>query len=55
MIFGVRIGRVSRDNMAYPAQHATRANPEAGRDNEPQDARQNSAVIELAHTGNKEA
>ena len=41
--------------MAYPAEQATRTDPEAQRDNEPQNAGQDATVIELSGSRDERA
>ena len=53
MILSVRVRCVRRDNVTYPAQRSSRADPETGRNDEPEYARKDSAVIELSDPGNK--
>src|SRR6185295_7127198 len=53
MILGVGVSRVGSDNVADPSQRSTSANPETGRDDKPEYAREDSTVIELPDTGNK--
>jgi len=53
IFFGVAIGRIGRDDVADPAERAARADPEAGREDESQDARQDLPVVELADAWNK--
>lgn len=40
--------------MTDPTERAAAANPQAGRDDQPQNARQDAAVVELAQAGNQE-
>ena len=51
MITRVRVGSVGRDDMADPAEQTARADPEARRDDEPQDAGQEAPVVELSDSG----
>lgn len=53
MLLGVAVGRVGRDEVANPAERAARSDPEAGRDNQPAEPRQNPAVVKLADTRNQ--
>ena len=53
MLFGVIVGRPGRDEVANPAQHAARPDPETGRDNQPEQRPQNLAIVELADAGNQ--
>ena len=52
MILGERVRGVSRDDVADPAERTTRTDPETGRDDEPENSRQNPSVIELANARN---
>ena len=52
VILGVRVSGVSSDDMADPSQRATAANPKTRRDNQPEYAGQNPAVVKLPYTGN---
>ncbi len=54
MILGVGICGVGSDDVADPTESSACADPEARSDNEPDDAREDSTVVELADTGNKE-
>ena len=40
--------------MTNPAEQATRAEPEARRDDEPQDASHDAPVVELSNSGEKQ-
>lgn len=53
MLFCVAVSAVGCDDMANPAERAARANPKAGREDEPQDAGQDPPVVELADAGNQ--
>ena len=55
VFFGVGVGSVGRYDVANPAERAARANPEAGREDEPENARQDATVIKLADAGNDKA
>ena len=55
MVLSERVGGVRGDDMADPTKRAAGANPKSGGNNEPKYARQNAAVVELAHTGNQKA
>lgn len=41
--------------MTDPAQHSAAADPEARRDDQPEDASPECAIVDLADTGNEEA
>ena len=47
MITSVSVSRVRCDDVADPPEQASRADPQARRNDEPQDAGQDAAVIEL--------
>src|SRR5687768_2513490 len=51
---GILVGRVGADHVADPAEQAARADPEAGRDDEPEQRAQQRPVIELPRTGHDE-
>lgn len=55
MVLCVGIGGVGSDDVANPTESSTGADPETRGDNEPDDAPEDSTVVELADTGNKEA
>jgi hypothetical protein len=48
MITRVGVGGVGRDDVADPAEQATRADPQARGDDEPQDTGQEATIIELS-------
>jgi len=52
MIFRVRVGRPGRNDVTDPAERPARSDPEAWGDNEPENSGENSAVVELAYSGN---
>src|SRR5207248_4958995 len=49
--FGIAVGGISRDQMADPAKGSARTDPKARRDDQPKDAAQKLAVIDLSHAG----
>jgi hypothetical protein len=49
MVAGVAVGGVGRDDVRRPAEQAARADPKPRCDDEPQDAGQDAAVVELSH------
>src|SRR5215217_5976497 len=51
VIAGMRVGGVGRDDVRYPAEQATSADPQTRRDDQPQDAGQDAPVVELPHSG----
>src|SRR6185503_15517200 len=53
MILGVGVSGVGGNDVADPAERAAGANPEAGRDDQPEDSREPAAVVNLADAGNK--
>ncbi len=55
MIASVCVGGVGSDDVANPAEQATRAEPEARCDDEPQNAGQDAAVVELPDSGDEQA
>jgi hypothetical protein len=55
VVFGVGVGRVGGYDVANPTERSARAYPEAGCEDEPENARQDSPVVELAHAGNNKA
>ena len=55
IIAGVGVGGVGCYDVADPSECPTRADPEARRDNEPQDAGQDAAVVELSDSGDYRA
>jgi hypothetical protein len=50
MVPRVCVGGVGRDEVADPAEQATRTNPKARRHDEPQDTGHEATVIELANS-----
>src|SRR6266545_5768605 len=54
MIFRVGVSRVSSDEVANPSERAARANPKARRNNQPENAGKNPAVVKLTDSGNDE-
>src|SRR5882672_1845450 len=54
MIFGVRVSRVGGDDVANPAERAAGTNPKTRCDDQPENAREDAAVVELAYSGNDE-
>jgi hypothetical protein len=55
MITRVRVGGVGRDDVAHPTEQATRTDPQAWRDDEPQDTGQEPTVVELSDSGDDRA
>ena len=55
MTFGIAVGGVRRDHVRDPAEETARADPEAGRDDQPEEAAPEGAVVDLADAGNDEA
>ena len=55
MITRVAVGGVGRDDVADPAKQATRSDPQARRNDEPQDPSQEATVIELSDPGDDRA
>ena len=51
LIAGVAVSGVGSDDVAHPSQQATSADPQPRRDDQPQDASQDAAVVELPHSG----
>lgn len=51
---GVPVCGVRRDEVENPSESAARTDPEAGRDNEPEDAPQESTVVNLAQSRKEE-
>jgi hypothetical protein len=47
MVPRVGVGGVGRDDVADPTEQATRANPQARGDDEPQDTGQEATILEL--------
>lgn len=54
MIFCVGVSGPRCDNVANPAKCAASADPESGCDDQPENARKDAAVVELAYSGNNE-
>ena len=54
MFFRVGIRAVRGDEVADPAERAARPKPESRRENQPQNSRQISAVIELPNARNNQ-
>src|SRR5947209_390331 len=54
MFARIFIGSVRGDEMTNPAEQSARAEPEARRDDEPQDASQDAAIIELSNSRDKQ-
>lgn len=52
MIFRVGVSRVGRDDVANPTQRAAGTDPEAGRNDQPENPRQDAAIVKLANSGN---
>lgn len=50
MVPRVGVGGVGRDDVADPPEQATRTNPQARRNDEPQDTSQEATVIELSNS-----
>src|ERR687898_958982 len=55
VITGIRVGGVGRDDVRYPAEQATSADPKSRRDDQPQDAGQDAPVVELPDSGDDRA
>jgi hypothetical protein len=55
VITRVGVGGVGRDDVADPAEQATRTDPQARRDNQPQDTGQDATVVELSDSGDDRA
>jgi hypothetical protein len=55
LAFGIRIGRVSSDDMADPSQGSTTAYPQTRCNDQPEDGSQELTVVDLPHPRNKEA
>ena len=53
VVLGVGVSGVGGNDVADPAERAAGANPEAGRDDQPEDSREPAAVVNLADAGNK--
>ena len=51
----VGVGGVGRDDVADPTEQAARADPEARRDYQPQDAGKKAPVVELPDSGDDRA
>src|SRR5215210_7404504 len=51
VITGVGVSSVGRDHVCGPAEKPSRADPQARRDDEPQDTGQDTTVVELPHSG----
>ena len=51
MITRVRVGGVCRDDVANPTEQAARADPQARRDDQPQDTGQEATIVELSDSG----
>src|SRR4051812_13612933 len=51
MVTRVRVSGVGRDDVADPAEQATRTDPQAWRDDEPQDTGQEATIVELPDSG----
>ena len=51
----VPVRGVGRDHMAHPSKQSARSNPEAGRDDQPEDAAEEVAVVNLADSRNDHA
>ena len=52
MILSVGVGGPGCDNVANPAERAAGADPKARGNDQPENARKDAAVIELAYSGN---
>ena len=55
MITRVRVSGVSRDDVADPTEQATRTDPQAWCDDEPQDTGQEPTVVELSDSRDNRA
>ena len=55
IITRVRVGSVGRDDVANPTEQAARTDPQARRDDEPQDTGQEATVVELSDSGDDRA
>ena len=55
MALGVAISRKCRDDVTDPAEPAARAHPDARRDDQPEYAAKNLAVINLAYARDEKA
>ncbi len=54
MLFRIRVGGVSRDDVTNPAERSACAEPETGRQYKPENARDYATVVELTDAGNDE-
>ena len=54
MFFRVGVGAVRGDEVADPAERAAGSKPESRRENQPQNSRQDTAVVKLPHSGNNQ-
>lgn len=52
MLSRVRVGTPGRDDVTNPAERSARSNPETGSKQQPENAREDSTVVELSDTGN---
>ncbi len=53
LALGVAVRRVRRDDVANPSERSSASDPQAGRDDQPEESAQKFAVVELAHTRNE--
>jgi hypothetical protein len=51
VIASVAVSGVGRDDVAHPSEQAPSADPQPRRDDQPQDASQDAAVVELPYSG----
>ena len=51
VIASVAVSSVGRDNVAHPSEQASGADPQPRRDDQPQDASQDAAIVELPYSG----
>ena len=54
VVFRVRVSGVGGDEVADPTERAAGANPEAGRNDEPENPGEDAPVVKLAHSRNDE-
>ena len=55
MVPRVGVSGVGRDDVADLAEQATRTNPQARRNDEPQDTGQDAPIVELPDSGDEQA
>ncbi len=53
MVLRKGVGGIGGDDVADPTERAAAANPQARRNDQPEDAGEYAAIVKLAHAGNQ--